>query len=277
MFKNFSVSSLISGLRFSKRIVTSIFDSFLQIRLATRLFYTHIVTFRELKKLNCTLEQLKESYIYMGFNHLEVFTFNGLIIENTYRISDIFPNITALDNNEESLNNFQRTLDGYFCRINPVLFDIHNFNFSSDKKFDSISLNFALDQIQGGTEKVEEFILKIKNLLTDGSIVFGLTTLGVGLNHKKNALDYIKLKNDKKEWFNINFSLSELETILKNNFDQYGILNYGSCVIFRGIINKKIPDLRKHRPSLESLKGKHLKIKSEDFHIWVKNLDKFKD
>lgn len=277
MFKNFSIFTLINGLKFSKELVKSFFDIFIQMGRSVKLSHTHKKTFKELKKLNCDLDHMKESYIYMEPNHLEVFPFNGLMIENTHRLTDVFPNIVALDSSEESLSNLVRTLENSFCRVNPITFDINNFTPNFNSKFNSVSLNFALDQIQGGTEKVEEFLLKIKDCLSDGSIVFGLTTMGIGLNHKKNALDYIKAKNDKQEWFNLSFAVKDLENILKKHFDSYGIFNIGSCVIFRGIINKKAPDVSKYRPTFESLKGKHLKIQPDDFHKWVKNLDKFKD
>lgn len=279
MLKNLSISNLISGLKFSKDIFLSIFDGFLQIGKSFRLMITHKKTISELKKLNCPLDYLKESYMFVESNHLEIFPLNGVMINNTHRLMDIFPYITALDTNNESLVNLQKTLEGSFCKIKSKLFDINNItedSLSFEKKFTSASLNFALDQIQGGPEKIEEFLLKIKNLMSDGSIIFGLTTMGKGIEHKKKALQFIESKNNQGEWFNINYSTAELESILKNNFDQYGIIIMGSCVIFRAVINKKIPDLSNHRPTFESLKGKHLKIKPENFQTWVRNLDKFK-
>ncbi len=277
MFKNFSIFSLINGLKLYKNLIKSFFDLFIQIAYSLRLANVHKKTFKELKNLNCTLDHMKESYIYMEPNHLEIFPFNGLMIGNTHRLNDILPNITALDSNIESLNNLEKTLEDSFCRIRPIIFDINNFNPNFNSKFNSVSLNFALDRIQGGSEKVEDFLLKIKNCLSDGSIVYGLTTMGNGLKHKKNSLEYIKAKNQAQEWFNLNYSLKDLEYILKSHFDSYGIFTIGSCVIFRGVINKKALDVSKYRPTLDSLKGKHLKIQHEDLHKWVKNLDKFKN
>ncbi|MDR2008229.1 MAG: hypothetical protein LBQ34_04580 [Alphaproteobacteria bacterium] len=273
IFKNLSPLNFISGLKHSKDLFASMGAGFIQLRDNIRLYNIHKKTYKNLKDLNCPLENMQESYMFMESSHLEVFPFHGIMIKNAHRLLDSFPIITALDDDAESLQDLQKMFEGTFCRIQTQNFDINNLDSLPTKKFGSISLNFALDRIESNRE---DFMVKMKNLLTDGGIVFGISAPYLGLHHKKNALQFIKHKNDTGEWHNLDFSANELQRILKKHFDQHGIFHVGSCVIFRGIINKKIPDLSAHRPTLESLRGKHLKIQPEDFHKWVGKLDKFK-
>ncbi|MCL2566673.1 MAG: hypothetical protein FWE18_01075 [Alphaproteobacteria bacterium] len=272
IFKNLSPAKLIYGLKYSKDLFASLGAGFIQLRDDIAMAVIHRKTFKNLSNLNCPLENMQESYMFMGGNHLEVFPFHGLMIKNAHRLSDSFPIITALDSDMDSLDDIKKMFDGSFCRIQTSVFDI-NYSHLPNKKFDSVSLNFALDKIQGSRE---EFMVKIKNLLNDGGIVFGISAPYLGLHHKKNALNYIKNKNSQGEWFNLDFSANDLQRILRSHFDQHGLFHMGSCVIFRGIINKKIPDLSSRRPTLENLRGKHLKIQQEDLYKWVRNLDKFK-
>ncbi|MDR0484031.1 MAG: hypothetical protein LBH40_01965 [Alphaproteobacteria bacterium] len=277
LLKNLSPTVLLSGLKQSKDLFTSFGSVFTQFNDDIKLSLAHKKVAKGLKNLNCPVENMQESYMHMESNHLEIFPFHGLLIKDNHRLLDSFPIITALDDNKDSLKDIQKMFEGTFCRVQTSTFDINNFNLNPNKKFGSIALNFALDKINGDSKKIEEFIVKVKGLLQEsGGIVFGLSAPYLGLNHKKNALGYIKNKNDLGEWSNLDFSVNDLQKILKKHFDQYGLYHIGSCVIFRGIINKKIPDLAKHRPTLESLRGKHLKVQPEDFYKWVRNLEKFK-
>ncbi len=267
MLKKFS--STFSTLKMSGQLFLAFCEMLIQFFVAIKLLFLHIKTFRELSPLNCPLEVMKEGYMFLEKNHLEILPHNGLFIQNTHRINDVFPNIVALDNSKTSLVNLSLTLEGCLCPLKTIHQDILSYE-HLDSTFESISANFVIDRIQGGDTKIDEFIATMRSLLVEGGVLFGITVVGIGIQHKKSAMKYLQKQNSKGIWFNMNTSLATIETILKKHFDTIGLFNVGSCIFFRGILKKNKKDLSKYRPTLEKLKGKHIKINPEDFHKWIR-------
>jgi hypothetical protein len=214
---------------------------------------------KELNKLNFSLKHMMHNYILLDKIHLEVLPHHGLFLKYGLKLYDSYPIILVLDHNKESLNYTEKLLEGSLCLLETLEVDIKNINLSiDDGKFDTIALNFVLDKYNGSKE-IEKTLLEYKNLLKDGGAIFGSTIVS-NLKHKKDSLEYIKSENENKKWYNLSITLEELEAIFTNNFDDYYIDIEGSCVVFRLHMNKAPIDINKHKPTLENVGNKYLKL-----------------
>lgn len=223
------------------------------------LYFIHKKVEKDLLSLNCPIKYINSNYILLDNNHLEVLPHYGLFLKSSLRAFNSHPHIVFLDDNMESLNYAEITLDGALCAIEKYKFDVTKHELSSEYyKFDSISLSFVLDRISG-TENLETIILSYKNVLKDGGAIFGVTVVS-DINHSNQAQEYINKKNESGVWKNKNTKLQDLEGIFAKHFDSYNIEIFGSCVMFHLII-KKIPlDIQKHKLTIENVGDKYIEL-----------------
>ncbi|MGV3278447.1 hypothetical protein ACFX5K_02215 [Rickettsiales bacterium LUAb2] len=182
--------------------------------------------------LNCRLETIKNYYKHMEYYHLEVFATNGIFLNNE-RLSDIYPHITVIETSSTSFEKLELRLDNTLCQANLIELDITKDPINFETKFNSISLQFVLDTLPGGINQIEQFLINLKNNLNPHvAVIFGTVVVGVGLEHKARALNYIKQQNKNKKWFNLDLKLDDLVTIFERHFETVSLRYEGSCLFF---------------------------------------------
>lgn len=255
MFKK--TFSRLSAFRSITLLINAAKETFTHSLKLTNLFFTHAKLQRFFKKtFHVKLEQLQESYIYMGSNHLEFSPFNGILIKNSHRLFDIFPRILALDSKQQSLDDLTILLDSSFCPLTTQLINYKKEEFPTNYLFDSISLPLTLDKMATNLQELEEIILKLKEMLNSGGIIFGFSAIKIAKPLSREATNYIKQNN----LYGLNYSSEDLDNLLYKHFDHIGVINVGDVTLFRASINpaKKNPD--KQRPTLENTAGKKIII-----------------
>jgi len=204
------------------------------------------------KTFHINIEKLKESYIYMGSNHLEFSPFSGILIKDSHRLFDIFPRILALDSNQQSLNNLTLLLDSSFCPLTTQIFNYKKEELPTNYLFDSISLPLTLDRMATNLQELEFIILKLKEILNSGGMIFGFSAIKTNQPLSIEATNYIKQHN----LHGLNYSAKDLDNLLYKHFDHIGMLNVGDLTLFRASISPAKKNADKQRPTLENTAGK---------------------
>lgn len=254
----FNFKNLIAGLKNINYIFISLYDSLRNFFFSIKLVFKYHKINKKLRILNCKKGYIRESYIYLGYTHLEVCPYYGIFIQGTHRLFDLYPRITFLDDDEAQENYIDTIFNGVICVVDfyktPIDSNLLN---NIDTKFHSISLNFVLDRIKKAD--LDIFILNIKNKLLPGGTVFGVTVTK-NRPHKNKALDFINEQNKKNFWFNKETTTADLEAIFEKYFDNIIIEEIGSCVLFILSSNKPKPDFT---PIIENMwqEGKYIELK----------------
>lgn len=251
MFKQ--TFSRLSAFKSISLLVNAVKETFARTIKLINLFFIHLKIKKFFKKtFHVKLEQLQESYIYMGANHLEFSPFSGILIKDSHRLFDIFPRILALDSNQQSLDNLNLLLDSSFCPLTTQLFNYKKENLPTNYLFDSISLPLTLDKMASSLEELELVILKLKEILNAGGIIFGFSAIKTSKPLSNATTNYMKQHN----LHGLNYSSDELDNLLYKHFDHIGILNVGDLTLFRASINPAKKNADKQRPTLENTAGK---------------------
>ena len=255
----FSITKLLISLKDYKALFSSVKDIYLSLTQNIKTTYYHFKYTSYLKNtLNCKdIVLAKSSYMFMGKFHLEVFPFGSILLKESHRLFDLYPFITAIDTDQESLNALEFTLDGSLCPVSTYNTDLTKTLYVFDKKFDTISINFALDKLST-LEKVEEFLLYLKSNLNKRGSIFGITTLVNEVHHSKKSLDHLIKQNENLIWFNKDRSIEELKNIFHKHFIEVDIAITGACIVFRLAPEVEKVDLAPYRPTIESVSGKFL-------------------
>ena len=255
----FNFDNLYESIKSYKNILVSIYDE-INYRISNiKLSSLHKKIEKEILILNCPLKYINSNYILLDKKHLEVLPHYGLFLKSAIRAFDSYPHIIFLDDNKESLDSAEITLDGALCITEKYIFNVSNQQLSSEKyKFTSISLPFVLDRIKG-INAIENALVSYKNLLIDGGVIFGVTIVE-DIKHKIKSKNYIDERNKQNYWFNLDIKLENLETIFKKHFDEYSIDIIGSCVIFRLFIHKIPLDINKYKLTLENVGDKYIEL-----------------
>jgi len=100
--------------------------------------------------------------------------------------------------------------------------------------FDSIGLNYLFHCLPGTMQSKGVVFSNLKPLLNDGGVVFGTTILGQDIKRGFLAKTLMNIYNSKGIFSNKNDTLSELESLLKQNFRDHSVQVVGCVAFFVG-------------------------------------------
>jgi hypothetical protein len=253
----FNFEKLIQAAQNYKILISSIKDMFLSAMEDQRTKKWQASVYKHLKStLKCDSKYIEASYMFMGKMHLEVFPMGGIFLQSSHRLADVYPYILALDTDEISLKTLENALNGSLCPISTIKHDFTKQSLEFLTKFDTIAINFALDRIPD--DKLEDFIILLKNNLKNRGMIFGVTVIGAGIKHTSQANEYIKAQNQTKVWHNENRRQEVIEELFAKHFVEVATDIIGSCLVFRVAPKIEKVDVMPFKPTLESVEGKFL-------------------
>ncbi|MDH3336138.1 MAG: class I SAM-dependent methyltransferase [Rhodospirillaceae bacterium] len=100
--------------------------------------------------------------------------------------------------------------------------------------FESISAINFLHCLPGTMLEKEIVIRNLKPFLQDGGVFFGATVLGQGVDVGILYRHANTIYNKKSIFSNLSDNITDLEIILKNNFNEYSLETVGSVAFFSG-------------------------------------------
>lgn len=219
--------------------------------------------YKMLKTLNVKLVDLQTNYIFVGNLHLEINTFGGVLIYETHRLADTAPYIIAVDKNPKLVEDLNVLLQDYllFADNQPINITTQNPTLINNLPFASVALNLALEEFSTLTE-IENFIQRLLNIISPNAVVFGFSYLPLHqFKHSAKAKAYINNKINQKHWFNKQYLLDDLETMLYKYFDDVEILIYGSVFTFKLSKHYVKPDFSKIKLTVENAGNKYIEVK----------------
>jgi hypothetical protein len=222
-----------SALVFSNKYLEAGYSSYTRFFLKN-LYELVVVKFSTKYVWNCPPRHIIDFYNrFLSANHLEVGIGNGCLMELCHfpvekprlAVSDINENCLAVS--AERLARFQPEIYK-FNILEPISLPV--------PRFDSIGLNAVLHCLPGTLRTKNVVFEHLKTLLNPGGIILGTTILNQGVKHSLRARLAIRFYYTINVFRNIYDDLTELEFVLKNNFNNYGIETIGSIVFFWGKI-----------------------------------------
>ncbi len=210
--------------------------------------------------LGCKINFLQANYMFVGDHHLEILPHGGVFINETHRLSDTFPLMLAIDDNQQLLDDMNVLLEGSLNYANTKLLDITKQKIELGVQVHSISLCFALDKFKN-LEEIENFIIHLKSLLLNGGVIFGFSALPLeGNKHKQKAVSYIKEMEQSGGWANKTYTLDNLEDMFYKHFENVDIAIQNSVFSFRVLNFKTKPNFDSIRITKENAGSKYIEI-----------------
>jgi len=163
--------------------------------------------------------------------HLDVGVGTGYFLDKcdfptekpTVHLMDL--NLNTLRKTSKRIKRYLPT--GHLCNVlEPIQKDL--------PFFDSISAINFLHCLPGTMLDKEKAIANLRPFLREGGVFFGTTVLGQGVDAGLLYRYANSVYNRKSIFSNLNDNVSDLEIILKNNFNEYFVEIVGSVALFSG-------------------------------------------
>jgi hypothetical protein len=253
---NKALDSLKSLKDILKSIKYNIISYFENIKASKRAY----AVIKKIGALGCKINFLQANYIFVGDHHLEILPHGGVFINETHRLSDTFPLMLAIDDNQQLLEDLNILLEGSLNYANTQLLDITKQKIELGIQVHSISLCFAIDKFKN-LQEIEQFIVHLKSLLLNGGVIFGFSALPLaGHKHKNNAISYIKQMEQSGIWVNKNYTIDDLEDMFYKHFEDISIAIQNSVFSFRMLNFKTKPNFDEIRITKENAGSKYIEI-----------------
>lgn len=168
---------------------------------------------------------------HISDKHLDVGVGTGYFLDKC-KFPTPTPTIALADLNENSLQTTAKRLKRYKPTthvanvMEPLRIESADFN--------SIALNYLLHCLPGNILSKGTVFAHLNPLLNNGGVIFGTTILGKGV--KQNFLNrtLMRIYNSKGIFDNFDDSASDLERVLKDNFNEYTVHIEGCVAFFMG-------------------------------------------
>lgn len=169
---------------------------------------------------------------YITSNHLDVGIGTGYYLDHC-----CFPNqkprLALMDMNPDTIAFCSKRL----YRYHPQTY-LHNifepFSFS-EKKFDSVGLNYVLHCLPGNMKTKESVIQNLWRFLKPKGVLFGSTLIMRDISLSFRAKYFMNLYNRKKIFCNREDTLEDLKEVLGRHFDKFQIQLIGCVALFSAI------------------------------------------
>ena len=181
----------------------------------------------------CPSRHILEFYNeHVSANHLDVGVGTGYFLDKcTYPTSQ--PRIGLLDLNENSLQATAGRLDRYSPTIHVA--NVFDPVAIEPAEFDSIAINYLLHCLPGNLLDKRVVFKNLKPLLSKtGGVIFGTTILGQGVPHNVLGKTLMRTYNSKGIFGNTEDNLTDLETVLKEEFQASAVRVVGCVAFFVG-------------------------------------------
>ncbi len=171
---------------------------------------------------------------HISAKHLDVGVGTGYFLDKC-KFPTSNPSITLVDLNSNSIQTTAKRLRHYSPKtyIANVLEPIQ----IESASFDSIALNYLLHCLPGNLLSKSVVFRNLKPLVNnEGGVIFGTTILGQDVRQNFLAKTLMKTYNSKGIFSNTDDNLTDLESVLKENFHDYSVRVVGCVAFFVGRI-----------------------------------------
>lgn len=190
------------------------------------------------------LRQLDFYNRYATAHHAEVGLATTWYLENFRKRYNSY-DFTLIDLSADALSYAQDRLEhGPIRSVIKSLSTIHTDileNIPTDKKFNSVGLNFVIHCLPGTIESKTRAIANIADILTDDGVLFGTTLLGQPAQSHINAKVVNKLYNRLGVFSNTTDTHEGLKNILEQHFHEVSIDEHWSGAGFVARRPKRVP------------------------------------
>lgn len=178
----------------------------------------------------CPTTRLLDHYNdHVTGNHLDIGVGSGFFLDRC-RFPTDSPRLALMDLNADSLQYAARRASRY----DPETFQrnvLEPFQLDCDK-FDSVGLNYLLHCLPGTLRSKSLAMDHIKKHMNAGGVLFGATLLSTGVRRNVISKRLMSFYNSKGVFTNQEDRLEDLESALRDRFDDVQIEIVGSAALF---------------------------------------------
>lgn len=228
------INEAIKGLKLLPKICNSLYEGSVSLYKNIKLCISNFKDYLKLSRyLGCKISTITSYYKHIGDLHLEVLAHNGIFLYKSHRIDDIYPNITVLDSSEDSFKKLALLLEKCLCRLNFIKFDINKEIIDLNVKFNSVSLPFVLERLEGKIEAIDSFLLNLKSQLNENkSVVFGVVAIKNPSKPNKRFSKYVTYLNKHNVYYNLDLTIEQLDNVFNKHFTYVTLYYEESCLFF---------------------------------------------